>query len=63
MESLRLNKYLTTKQKEQMELLDLFDSLFKEHVVLESRQGVFLVLIFKLNFRPFQCNLEFVEKK
>ena len=46
-----------------MELLDLFDSLFKEHVVLESRQGVFLVLIFKLNFRPFQCNLEFVEKK
>ena len=30
--------------------LDLLDHLFKEHVVLESRKGVFLVLFFKLSF-------------
>ena len=41
---------LTTKQKEQKELLDLFDSLFLEHAVFESRKGVFLVLILSLIF-------------
>ena len=41
--------------------LDLLDHLFKEHFVLKTRKGVFLVLIFKLNFRPFQCNLDFFE--
>ena len=39
--------------------LDLFITLFKKHVVSKSRKGVFLVLIFKLNFRPFQCDFEF----
>ena len=41
--------------------LDLFGHLFKEHVVLKTRKGVFLLLIFKLNFRPFQRNVEFFE--
>ena len=36
-----------------MVLLYLFNTLFKEHVVSESRKDVFLVLNFKLNFRPF----------
>ena len=45
--------YETTKQKELRMFLDLFDNLFKEYVVLESRKGVFLVLIFRLNFRRF----------
>ena len=36
-----------------MVILDLFNILFKEHVISESRKGVFLVLNFKLNYRPF----------
>ena len=36
--------------------LDLFNTLFKEYVVSESRNGVILVLIFKLNFRPICFN-------
>ena len=36
-----------------MVLLDLFNTLFKEHVIFESRKGVCLVLNVKLNFRPF----------
>ena len=43
--------------------LDLFTTLFEKHVVSKSRQGVFLVLIFKLNFRPFQCSFDFFLNK
>ena len=39
--------------------LDLCITLFKKHVVSKSRKCVFLVLIFKLKFRPFQFNFEF----
>ena len=41
-------------------ILNLFTTLFKKNVVSKSRKGVFLVLIFQLNFRPFQCNIEFL---
>ena len=43
--------------------LDLFTTLFKKHVVSKSCKGVFLFLIFKLNFHPFQCNFDFFNKK
>ena len=40
-------------------LLDLFNALFKEHVVSKSRKGDFLALIFKLNFVLFISNFDF----
>ena len=40
-------------------LLDLFSTLFKEHVLSKPRQGVFLALILKLDFRPIYINFGF----
>ena len=45
--------YKITKQNKLRVLLDIFNALFKEHAVSESGKGVFLVLIFKVDFRTF----------
>ena len=42
-----------TKQKELCLHFDVFITLIKEHVISDSRKGVLLVHIFRLNFRPF----------
>ena len=48
--------YNIKKFNELRVLLDLFNTLFKGYVVSDSRKGVFLVLNFKLNFRPLLFN-------
>ena len=60
LKSLVLNVFVEAKKKKLHLLLDLFITLFKRHVVSESRNGVFLVLILRLNFYPFQCKFFFV---
>ena len=39
--------------------LDLFVTLFNEHVLCKTREGKLLVLIFQLNFRPLMHLLDF----